>query len=270
MATSSTALPSYQRPHTPAHLYLVQTCGRVDALLLRVLRDIAGTYSTEGEELSKVRQSLALAASSEQRLASELVFEIWNILKHEMAISDKLSQAFPAAITTIYMWALDRLGDNHLDVSALRELAQMTTLLWPSLRRLIVDNQNIASLPAPEVKEASVEVKLSKDDYVAKGTLKDLRDSGWRDLIKGLTLMLGDGIHVGEMAKMCAWSGTVAHVRFLVAVGDKGELYTSKKKISIPIQRHVRILRSPESEKALQKFEESQSGKIVQSIIPPP
>ena len=49
-------------------------------------------------------------------------------------------------------------------------------------------------------------------EFVAEGTFLALRDSGWREKLKGRRVQILDGKWSGKLGTFKGWSGTVAYV----------------------------------------------------------
>lgn len=89
--------------------------------------------------------------------------------------------------------------------------------------------------PAPPRQVPSTPiVKQETDDIEVTSTLRNLRDTEWKDKIKQRKIFILDGKQANKYAKFLYWSGTVAYVRF------KGDQVA----FGIPIDRNVSVFKS--------------------------
>jgi hypothetical protein len=99
----------------------------------------------------------------------------------------------------------------------------------PSAKSNVAEERALsATQPHPAISPSQ-----SEPQFRASGTLAELREAGWRERLKGATVLLLDGKHAGVTGVFRSWSGTVAYIEF-----DHNH-----EKVGISIQRRVGVLK---------------------------
>lgn len=200
----------YQYTKTVAHRLLVELCGRVDALVFRVITAIAASYDIQPNELSVTMELLDTKLESEDFQAISAIYHIWTSLKHELYFDERVIRRFPTIYTTIYDLAVERLSAKNAEVLAMHEMVRLLHGVWPLVLPSIQEVLAVDYVEK-EIREASIPYK----EFVAEGTLAYLHDHGWRDELRGQFIcFLGSSLR-GKLAIFCTWNGTVAHVKLL-------------------------------------------------------
>ena len=119
----------------------------------------------------------------------------------------------------------------HLLGTAISSIMKHDILIEKSTQGLLVQRQ----LPESGPDDAAVitnKIEYIEENIEITDTLRSLRNSKWKDLLKQRKIIILDGKHANKSAKFLYWSGTVAYIRF------KGE----KESICVPIDRMVSVL----------------------------
>jgi hypothetical protein len=77
------------------------------------------------------------------------------------------------------------------------------------------------------------DIRIKPQDIEITDTLRNLRETRWREDLKGRKIIVLDGKTAGRKGKFIYWNGNVAKVRF----------YKDQKPSGIPIDRQVAVLR---------------------------
>lgn len=137
---------------------------------------------------------------------------------------------FARALSTLEIWYKDL--QEEKDPIAIDSPSLIFSLLAHLATREATVLQKIESGHFSDSEEKVEEDP--KDNFVIVDTLKNLRDNGWRDRLKGWPIRILEGTHAGVDAILTGWSGTVVYIYFK----DDNE----KQKIGISTRRRVGVL----------------------------